>query len=180
LRVTVSDPAMSETTTLLRAGATDLVLRMAEAGTMLPDLTLDNPVRAIGEVSRDITGRSRVRLAHGRQLSALDIQREYLARAKDFAGSRGADAVSRRVLGLWERALVAAASLTWRQDCAYRARWHQRVTPRAAGREPSIRAGACGVPGWPRRRLLPVTGERAARRAARGLPACGTGTAAIR
>jgi proteasome accessory factor A len=63
LRVTVSDPAMSETTTLLKAGATDLVLRMAQAGTMLPDLTLDNPVRAIGEVSRDITGRSRVRLA---------------------------------------------------------------------------------------------------------------------
>jgi len=54
--VTVSDPAMSETTTLLKAGATDLVLRMAEAGTVLPGLTLDNPVRAIGEVSRDITG----------------------------------------------------------------------------------------------------------------------------
>ena len=63
LRVSVSDPAMSETTTLLKAGATDLVLRMAEAGTVLPGLTLDNPVRAIGEVSRDITGRSRVRLA---------------------------------------------------------------------------------------------------------------------
>ena len=107
LRVTVSDPAMSETTTLLKAGATDLVLRMAKAGTVLPDLTLDNPVRAIGEVSRDITGRSRVRLAHGRSMSALDIQREYLTRAKDFAGSRGADAVSRRVLGLWERALDA-------------------------------------------------------------------------
>ena len=107
LCVSVSDPAMSETTTLLKAGATGLVLRMAEAGTVLPDLTLDNPVRAIGEVSRDITGRSRVRLAHGRQLSALDIQREYLTRAKDFAGSRGADPVSRRVLGLWERALDA-------------------------------------------------------------------------
>jgi proteasome accessory factor A len=101
---------MSETTTLLRAGATDLVLRMAEAGTVLPDLTLDNPVRAIGEVSRDITGRSRVRLAGGRQLSALDIQREYLTRAKDLAGSRGADAVSRRVLGLWERALDAVGA----------------------------------------------------------------------
>ena len=58
LRVTVSDPAMSETTTLLKAGATDLVLRMAEAGTVLPGLTLDNALQAIGEVSRDITGRS--------------------------------------------------------------------------------------------------------------------------
>jgi proteasome accessory factor A len=107
LRVIVSDSTMSETTTLLRAGVTDLVLRMAEAGTVMPDLTLDNPVQALGEVSRDITGRSRVRLANGQRMSALDIQREYLTRAKGFADSRGADAVSRRVLGLWERALDA-------------------------------------------------------------------------
>lgn len=103
----VSDPTMSETTTLLKAGATDLVLRMAEAGTMLPGLTLDNPVQAIGEVSGDITGRRRVRLAGGRKMSALDIQREYLARARDFAGQHGPDAVSGHVLGLWERALDA-------------------------------------------------------------------------
>jgi proteasome accessory factor A len=107
LRVTVSESNMSEITTLLKAGTTDLVLRMAEAGTVLPDLTLDNPVQAIGEVSRDITGRSLVRLAGGRQVSALDIQRKYLARARDLTDQRGADAVSRRVLGLWERALDA-------------------------------------------------------------------------
>ena len=107
LRVSISDPAMSETTTLLKAGATDLVLRMAEAGTVLPGPALDNPVRATGEVSRDTTGRSRARLAHGQRMSALDIQREYLTRAKDFTRSRGADPVSRRVLGLWERALDA-------------------------------------------------------------------------
>jgi proteasome accessory factor A len=107
LRVIVSDCNMSETTTLLKAGATDLVLRMAEAATVLPDLTLDNPVQAIGEVSRDITGRSRLRLANGREMSALDIQREYLAKARDFTDKRGADAVSGRVLGMWERALEA-------------------------------------------------------------------------
>jgi proteasome accessory factor A len=107
LHVTVSEPNMSETTTLLKAGATEMVLRMAEAGTVLPGLTLDNPVQAIGEVSRDITGRSLVRLAGGRQASALDVQREYLARARDFTDQRGADAVSRRVLELWERALDA-------------------------------------------------------------------------
>jgi proteasome accessory factor A len=107
LRVIVSEPNMSETTTLLKAGATDLVLRMAEAGTVLADLTLDNPVQAIGEVSRDITGRTRVRLADGREMSALDIQHEYLAKAKDFTDNRGADAVTERVLGLWERALEA-------------------------------------------------------------------------
>jgi proteasome accessory factor A len=107
LRVIASDSTMSETTTLLKAGATDLVLRMAEAGIRLPDRTLDNPVQAIGEVSRDITGRRQVRLTHGREMSALDIQRDYLARARDFTDNRGADAVTVRVLGLWERALDA-------------------------------------------------------------------------
>jgi proteasome accessory factor A len=110
LRVIVSDSTMSETTTLLKAGATDLVLRMAQAGVVLPDLTLDNPVLAIGEVSRDITGRHPVRVSNGREMSALDIQREYWTRARDYADSRGADAVTLRVLGLWQRALDAIAS----------------------------------------------------------------------
>jgi hypothetical protein len=107
LRVSISDPAMSETTTLLRAGATFLVLRMAEAGTVMPDLRLENPVRAIGEVSQDITGRSLLRLAGGRQISALDIQRESLAKARDFTSNHAAEPVSTRVLRLWERALDA-------------------------------------------------------------------------
>jgi len=107
LRLMVGDSAMSETTTLLKVGATDLVLRMTEAGIVMPDLTLDNPVRALGEVGRDITGRSRVRLARGREMSALDIQHEYLAKAKDFTDRHGADAVGGRVLEMWERALDA-------------------------------------------------------------------------
>jgi proteasome accessory factor A len=89
LRVSISDPAMSETTTLLRAGATFLVLRMAEAGTVMPDLRLENPVRAKGEVSQDITGRSLLRLAGGRQISALDIQRESLAKGLHQQPRRG-------------------------------------------------------------------------------------------
>ena len=107
LHVAVSDPTMSETTVLLKLGATDLVLSMIEAGAVLPDLILDNPVRAIGEVSRDITGRSPVMLADGRSMSALDIQREYLARARDFADVSGAAAAaaSGRVLAMWERVL---------------------------------------------------------------------------
>jgi len=101
----VSSPAMPAL-----VGATDLVLRMIEAGTVLPELTLDKPVQAIGEVSRDTTGRSRVRLAKGHQVSALDIQGEYLTRAKDFTDTHGADAVGRRVLGLRERTLDAIGS----------------------------------------------------------------------
>jgi len=107
LHVIVGDSNMSETTTLLKVGSTDLVLRMIEAGAIMRDLTLDNAIRAIREVSHDMTGRSRVRLASGRELSALDIQYEYLNRAKDFTARNGTDAVSKRVLDMWERALGA-------------------------------------------------------------------------
>ncbi len=62
LHVIVGDSNMSETTTLLKVGSTDLVLRMIEAGSMMRDLTLDNAIRAIREVSHDMTGSNRVRL----------------------------------------------------------------------------------------------------------------------
>src|SRR5712664_4214443 len=100
LHVIVGDSNMSETTTLLKIGSTDLVLRMIEAGAIMRDLTLDNAIRAIREVSHDMTGRSRVRLANGREMSALDIQDEYLIRAKDFTTKNGADPVSKRVLDM--------------------------------------------------------------------------------
>jgi proteasome accessory factor A len=110
LHVIVGDSNMSETTMLLKVGATDLVLRMVEAGVVLRDMTLDNPIRAIREVSHDMTGRSKIRLANGREMSALEIQYEYLNRAKDFTDKNGLDATSKRVLDLWERALLAIES----------------------------------------------------------------------
>ena len=107
LHVIVGDSNMSETTMLLKVGATDLVLRMIEAGTVLRDLTLENPIRAIRDVSHDMTGQRKVRLANGREVSALDIQREYLSKARDFADRRGPDAITKRVLDLWERTVHA-------------------------------------------------------------------------
>src|SRR5437773_9048878 len=107
LHVIVGDSNMSETTMLLKVGATDLVLRMIEANTVMRDLTLENPIRAIRDVSHDMTGQRRVRLANGREASALDIQREYMTKARDFTDRRGADATTKRVLDLWERALTA-------------------------------------------------------------------------
>ncbi|HEX3749304.1 MAG TPA: Pup--protein ligase, partial [Streptosporangiaceae bacterium] len=110
LHVIVGDSNMSETTMLLKVGSTDLVLRMIEAGTVMRDLSLENPIRAIREVSHDMTGRRRVRLANGREISAIDIQREYFAKAADFLERRGTDAVSAKVIDLWRRTLDAVES----------------------------------------------------------------------
>ncbi|GHB63400.1 Pup--protein ligase [Streptomyces cirratus] len=108
LHVIVGDSNMSETTMLLKVGATDLVLRMIEAGTVMRDLTLENPIRAIREVSHDITGQRKVRLASGREASALEIQREYYDKALDFAERRGIrTGVVEQVLELWGRTLDA-------------------------------------------------------------------------
>ncbi len=72
------------------------------------DLTLENPIRAIREISHDITGQQKVRLANGREASALEIQREYFTKARDFAARRGLDeGVVKQVLDLWERTLLA-------------------------------------------------------------------------
>jgi proteasome accessory factor A len=111
LHVIVGDSNMSETTTMLKIGATDLVLRMIESGVSLRDHSLENPIRAIREVSHDPTGRRKVRLANGREASALEIQEEYLARAKDFVDARSLHTEGvKRVLDLWERGLRAVST----------------------------------------------------------------------
>jgi proteasome accessory factor A len=108
LHVIVGDSNMSETTMLLKVGATDLVLRMIEAGTVMRDLTLENPIRAIREVSHDITGQRKVRLASGREASALEVQREYYEKAVDFCERRGIrTGTVEQVLELWGRTLDA-------------------------------------------------------------------------
>ncbi|MBT3151886.1 Pup--protein ligase [Streptomyces sp. NPDC088106] len=111
LHVIVGDSNMSETTMLLKVGATDLVLRMIEAGTVMRDLTLENPIRAIREVSHDITGRRKVRLASGREASALEVQREYYEKAVDFVERRGIrTGTVEQVLELWGRTLDSIES----------------------------------------------------------------------
>jgi proteasome accessory factor A len=107
LHVIVGDSNMSETTTLLKVGSTDLVLRMIEAGVVMRDLTLENPIRAIREVSHDISCTRKVKLANGREATALEIQREYHKKAADFIDRRGGDAVAKQVIELWGRTLEA-------------------------------------------------------------------------
>ncbi len=107
LHVIVGDSNMSEATTLLKVGSAALVLEMIEAGAPVRDFTFENPIRAIREISQDLTGRKTVRLAGGGHISALDAQQDYYQRVRDFVARRGGDPVTAHVLDLWERVLVA-------------------------------------------------------------------------
>ncbi len=110
LHVIVGDSNMSETTTMLKVGGVDLVLRMIEAGVPVRDLSLENPIRAIREISHDLSGRATVKLANGRQATALEIQTEYLERATAFVDTHALHTpTTKRVLDLWERGLRAVA-----------------------------------------------------------------------
>ncbi|HEX3779154.1 MAG TPA: Pup--protein ligase [Pseudonocardiaceae bacterium] len=110
LHVIVGDSNMSEVTTLLKVGSANLVLEMIEQGVQFRDFSLDNPIRAIREISHDLTGKRPVRLAGGREASALDIQREYHAKAAEHVARRGSDPVADRVIELWGRTLDAVDS----------------------------------------------------------------------
>jgi proteasome accessory factor A len=110
LHVIVGDSNMSEVTTLLKVGSANLVLEMIEQGVQFRDFSLDNPIRAIREISHDLTGKRPVRLAGGREASALDIQREYYTKAAEHVARRGSDPITDRVIELWGRTLDAVES----------------------------------------------------------------------
>jgi len=85
LHVIVGDSNMSEYSAFVKVGSTACVLRMMEHPDFhLRDLLLENSIRAIRDISHDITCRRTVRLASGREMSALDIQRIYVDRALEF------------------------------------------------------------------------------------------------
>jgi len=111
LHVIVGDSNMSEVTALLKVASADLVLRMIESGIVMRDLTIENPIKAIRDISADLSGRRLLKLANGREVSALDIQSEYLTKVKDFIDRQEIDdAQTKFVVDLWERALKAIAS----------------------------------------------------------------------
>ncbi|WP_440712973.1 Pup--protein ligase [Gordonia sp. FQ] len=110
LHVIVGDSNMSETTTMLKVGSALLVLEMIESGISFRDFALDNPIRAIRDISHDTTGRREIRLAGGRTATALSIQREYHARAVVHLAQRTPDPVMDQVVDLWGRVLDAVES----------------------------------------------------------------------
>ena len=109
LHVIVGDANMSEVATYLKLGTTSIVLKMIE-DEYLPDLTMANPVAALHEVSRDLSCTARLHLADGRRLKAVEIQWEYLERARKYVEQEDDTPDNRDVLQRWENVLSALES----------------------------------------------------------------------
>lgn len=108
LHVIVGDSTMAQPTTVLKIGATDLVLRLLEARVPLPDLELANEMRAIREIAHDVSGRTTVELADGRNVTATDMQSQILETVTAHVGTviEPNEQVA-QVLDMWERAITA-------------------------------------------------------------------------
>ncbi len=124
LHVIIGDANPSEVATYLKVGTTSLVLAMIEDRFIRSDLSIDGPVAALRAVSHDPTLQQLITLKDGRQLTAVQLQLEYLDLARKYVEDRlgdDADAQTVDVLSRWESVLgrlerdpmLCATELDW-------------------------------------------------------------------
>jgi Pup amidohydrolase len=106
LHVIIGDANMCDVATFLKIGTTAIVLKMIE-DRFLPDLSIENPVSALHDVSRDITCTVTVPMRDGRRLSAVQLQWEYFEHAKKYVEREDDTPENHDVLDRWEAVLAA-------------------------------------------------------------------------
>jgi Pup amidohydrolase len=110
LHVIVGDANLAETSTLLKIGATSLVLWLIEEGLVDRNLALAAPVDEMHAVSHDPSLTHLLRLQDGRRVTAIQMQMEFLEMARKHVEDRwgiDADADTVEILDLWETTLDA-------------------------------------------------------------------------
>jgi len=107
LHVIVGDTNMSELSTYLKVGTMSLVLTMLEAGREVKRLDLDDPVRSMKAISRDLSLKKKVKLDCGDKWLATEIQRAYLETAERhfLDGANPADPHTVDLLKRWRSVL---------------------------------------------------------------------------
>ncbi|MEU8138984.1 depupylase/deamidase Dop [Streptodolium elevatio] len=108
LHVIIGDANLSEVSTYLKLGTTALVLSMIEDRFITHDLTVDQPVRTLHQVSHDPTLKQLITLRAGRTLTAVQLQMEYLELARKYVEDRfgtDVDDTTADVLARWESVL---------------------------------------------------------------------------
>src|SRR5262249_26335548 len=109
MHIITFDNVLCPVANLLKAGTTQLVLAMAEAGWADPAAQLGDPLAASAEVSRDLTLKKPLPLVgRGRHASAVEVQRRLADLAGEFVASgECGDAVpgAAAVVSLWHDTL---------------------------------------------------------------------------
>lgn len=110
LHVIVGDANMSQVATFLKVGTTSILMAMLEDDAFPRMHRLADPVQSMHDVSHDLTLGEPLRLAEGGTATALDIQIDLLAQAKQWAENFGLESVGEQsgsmVLERWEEVLT--------------------------------------------------------------------------
>ena len=106
LHVIVGDSNMSEFATYLKIGTTAIVLRMIEDNFIKQRLALRDSVRAIQQISEDITCTRKIELENGKRLSGVEMQWEYLECAKQYFEQAESDPITDQIMARWEYVLT--------------------------------------------------------------------------
>ncbi|QWF85448.1 depupylase/deamidase Dop [Amycolatopsis sp. CA-230715] len=125
LHVIIGDANLAEYSTYLKVGTTALVLDMIEDGVRFDDLKLDEPVRAVHQISHDPTLKAKVALVNGRKYTGLELQFAYHEMAAAHLERTGADEASKEVLRIWGETLDALNRDP--AECADRLDWPAKL-----------------------------------------------------
>lgn len=116
LHVIVGDSNMSEFTNFLKVATTNIVLRMIEDGFIQQRFNLRNAVRAIQQISDDISCTRKIELENGKWLSAVELQQEYLEIAKRYLEQTDSDFITDQTMMHWEYVLKCLSTDPMRLD----------------------------------------------------------------
>lgn len=109
MQLGLSDANVTQVAELLKVGTTALVLDMAEAGALRDLPRLRRPVAALHAVVGDPSLRAEIRWGD-ELLTALQVQRRYWERARDFVRRSATPSIeARELVELWGRTLDALA-----------------------------------------------------------------------
>ncbi|MFI7589116.1 depupylase/deamidase Dop [Spongisporangium articulatum] len=109
LHVIIGDANLCEVAGFLKMGTTALVLELIEEGGFTTDLSVEQPVNALHEVSHDPSLKHTLRLRDGRDVTALQLQWMYLEQVNAFLADRygtDVDDGTAEVVRRWESVLT--------------------------------------------------------------------------
>ena len=93
LHVINADANMSEVATYLKVGVTAIVLAMIEAGAISRPFTFADPVRAMQQISFDLSLKKTIELEDGTRIRPVEVQKSLFADAHAFVERNGTDHV---------------------------------------------------------------------------------------
>jgi proteasome accessory factor A len=106
LHVIVGDSNMNEFATYLKIGTAAVVLAMIEdKTTVLRDYNIAAPINALRDISYDLWSKEPVKLANGRDMTALEIQEDLCERAEAFLQNRDLPADQVRAVQMWREVI---------------------------------------------------------------------------